>query len=53
MSLYKRGGCWHCLFYVNGARYRNNTEIKAAGRRSQQDAEKVMARTITLSDFLY
>ena len=50
MSLYKREGYWHYLFYVDGTRYRKSTEIKAAGRRSQQEAEKVMARAITAAE---
>ena len=50
MSLYKRGGNWHYLFYVNGIRYRKSTEIKVAGRRTQQEAEKVMARAITAAE---
>ena len=50
MSLYERGGYWHYLFYVNGARYRKSTEIKTAGRRSHQEAEKVMARAIAAAE---
>jgi integrase len=50
MSLYKRGGNWHYLFYVNGNRYRKSTDIKIAGRRNQQEAEKVMARAITAAE---
>ena len=50
MSLYKREDYWHYLFYVNGTRYRKSTEIKAAGRRSQQEAEKVMARAMTAAE---
>lgn len=50
MSLYKRGGNWHYLFYMNGIRYRKSTEIKVAGRRNQQEAEKVMARAITAAE---
>jgi integrase len=50
MSLYKRGGNWHYLFYVNGIRYRKSTEIKVAERRSQREAERVMARAITAAE---
>ena len=50
MSLYKRKDNWHYLFYVNWIRYRKSTGVKVAGRRSQQEAEKVMARAITAAE---